>query len=133
LKDETEGEHSFIAASTFDSANKTDFYEVLAESKTGYTFVRSIQTSLERKNTSDAEKILKNEGQDEYTDKYTYYVSFKNAKPVLVDMKRKKLSAAFAPEMKIVIDNYLSSHRNDDIDYRFIIKMVTSINQQYYL
>lgn len=132
LKQKKEAEHWFVAARLYDRSNLNDFYEVLEQRDSGYTFMKKIETTFTPSSTNNVADLMRGDNKAQFHDKFTYFISFKSGIPVAVEIKRRKITEAFPSTYKSYIDTYFLNHDQDEIDDHFVVGMINAINRQFY-
>ena len=124
----TDREHTFVAARIYDPSNTTDFYELLNKNDSPYTLLKAVKTTFVKMDYRDLEKVKHGDIYDEFVDKTSYYVSYKSGKPREISFRKKNLANAFQADKKILIENYIDNHPNDDVDEGYLLNLVYSAN-----
>ena len=125
----TDRDHVFVPARNYDAANNTDFYEILDKNDSGFSLLKLTKTTFVKFDNRDMEKVKRGDMYDEFVDKTTYYISFKNGKLQQVTFKQKSLVSAFPVSKKEIIDDFFRNHNQDEVNEQALINFVDAINK----
>lgn len=125
----TDKHHFFEPVSKYDSENTNDFYEVLLQNNEAFTLLKFVKTTFVKMDKSDMQKFKNGDMSDEFVDKVTYFISFKNAKPQLIKFTKKSILNALPLQKKALAENYFASNNQEKIDEYFVINMTSTLNK----
>ena len=125
----TNKDHVFVPAANYFPDNKNDFFEVLDKDDSAFTLLKYVKTTYVKMNSSDILRMRRGEMYDEFIDEVTYYLSFRNGKPQLVNLKQKSITNAFPAAKKEAVQDYFRTHGQEEYNEQFLINIVDAMNK----
>jgi hypothetical protein len=111
-----------------DAIDVQSFLEVVTKKNDGYILYKSVKTIFEKANYQTNGISESGHTYDLYTDEFKYYVVLPDGKEFRsISLKSKSIKEAFANDAKAI--EYISAHKSDIIDEKFIKSMVEQLNQ----
>jgi hypothetical protein len=119
--------YNFVAASTYDPSDNTNFFEALTSNSKGYSLLKLIKANFVKADQTDILRMRDGDIYDKFVDDISYYISFNNGLPKKITFKKKDIEKAF-PELKSKITGYFDQHGNQSVNESFVTNLVKSFN-----
>jgi len=117
--------HQFVQAAVYDSTLKGDFFEALVDNN-NYSLLKLIQTTYEKANTNDIEKVKQGEFNDSFVDHVTYYL-YHNNKLQKIEISNRSIYKVLK-DNKSKVDEFYNNHDSEERNEGFLMGLVNSLN-----
>lgn len=112
-----------------DAIEPNRFYLTLVKSDTGYCLYKQLAVSFKKADFRNDGVVQTGSTEDEYKDESQFYlVQPAKGSSKQIELKPKSIKALLESE-KEKTDAFFKQHKNDELDERFLINLVTYLNQ----
>ena len=123
LTDENGNAYTFELVPSIDNQK---LVQVLAEAPGKYSLYKKTTTKFEKANYVSTGLTESGHNYDEYTDDFTYFVSFPNGQLKEIGFKKKGIKEVFGGDKRV--DVFMNAHKEDTIDELYLEGLVRFLN-----
>jgi hypothetical protein len=124
----TDKEHLFEPVSHFAPEQKNGFVEVLVKNDSSYSLIKQVKT------TRTAVRMINvklDGGYNQFSDKASYYISFKNGLPKHIHFNKKSIMAALSSSKADFVNAYFKQfNSNSRVDLQFVTSFLQKLNEK---